>query len=132
MPITIDPGRVYIGWKSRLDQTFTQSDVKDIEQNGPIAVVGPTMSAEMDTLKYGPAYVPIHIYLYKSKAVDDDLTDVDDLINTILDALTTLSTYQSYPGSIPPKMVRMSRFQYDYQDHKGLVCLIFSAVIPDP
>lgn len=130
--LTIGAGRVILGWNSR---AMTNLSIwQDVQANGPYVLLGPIRDLNMDNLGFGPASCSMKVFVNKSKETSFDSTDLDDLITSISAALTKLGNYGTIanPLSLVPRRVRLMKYDYDYEDQDGLVCLSWGIEIPDP
>lgn len=121
-------GRVYLGFKSRAAGTLSLFD--DVVANGPAAFVGPVTRLKVDSLIIGPAMIHVLVCLYKSKAADQDMKDVDDLVANIAEKLTATAVYGS--GLMPPRSISLDDWEWQVDSTDGLLLLRFTLEMLDP
>ena len=131
-PATLfDAARVYLGWKSFVNATASLA--KNVQDVGPMAMVGLVQQATGESIEGGGSFVvPVRVYLYFSKGDDNEFEDVDDLMESIFSRARDQATNFDPSSAIQPSQMSIDSVEYDFMSHDGLLCMQLSFTFPDP
>lgn len=128
---TLDAANVRLGYHARVAGTISQYTEVLAAPTKPIVVIGPVTAGGIATrqLKYGLFSFPMECYLFKTKSVDRDMKDIDDLVFDIINALTSDENFTTVPM---PAQVDLTGWTWETASCDGLLALSFVIQCHDP